>query len=114
MFNGHRLDPPDPAGILKHGPIAGELAHVGGVENRTAGPILRICIKLVDGCLGVDISPIFSQHHVKGRPVSAELRPGARTGSAVPGKSGHLQWRQRLLEVHRPDRNSLAGDTLGP
>ncbi|KMR64682.1 hypothetical protein EY01_15375, partial [Staphylococcus aureus] len=48
LLQPHRINMPDRLGILLDGPVGREIAHIGDVIHRGAGPLLLLTVQLVN------------------------------------------------------------------
>src|SRR5258706_1109881 len=61
LLDGDRRDAPDLVGVLSDRPVAGELAHVGHVQDRLPRPRRLIALGLPDALLAGDIGRVVRQ-----------------------------------------------------
>src|SRR5258706_9942968 len=87
LLDGDRRDAPDLVGVLSDRPVAGELAHVGHVQDRLPRPRGLIAIGLPDALLAGDVGRVVreqeevvaAQERIHQRSEEARLRGAERT-----------------------------------
>ena len=64
QLNSDWLGLPNILGVLPNCTVGGKLSHAGRIENRHAGPLISILVRLTNRLLAVDVALIVGQNQV--------------------------------------------------